>query len=224
MQLEKSPLCAGLASLLVLGCGARYVDPPRAPAKEIPKIDARAAPPEPGHTRVLLDANCERARVTEVSAWRTARGTVSTGRSTGIIDGYSESVRPVCIAPCFADFEPGMHVLRFSSQTDGRGSTVAVQVDERSKVVRHAMGRHDDGEPSVHFGGTVLLTLGATSLLIGGLVLAAVPGLESDQSDDYADTGAALLGVGAAAMFVAIPMILVSRPSYQPGSTTEIPQ
>ena len=224
MLRRDSPFLAGLAASLVLGCGARYVDPPRAPAKEIPKIEARATPPEPGRTRVLLDANGERAEVTEVSAWQTAHGTASTSNSTGFIHGYSESVRPVCITPCFADFEPGMHVLRFSSQTAGRGSTVAVQVDERDKVVRHAMGRYDDGKPSVHFGGTVLLTLGATSVVVGGLVLAAVPGLESDQSDEYASTGAALLGVGAAAMFVAIPMMLASRPSYQPGSTTEIPQ
>jgi hypothetical protein len=224
MQLEKSPLCAGLATLLVLGCGVRYVDPPRAPAKELPKIDARTTPPEPGHTRVLLDANGERAEVTEVSAWQKAHGTVSTGKSMGTIHGYSESVRPICITPCLADFEPGMHVLRFSSQTDQRGSTVAVQVDQRNKTVRHAMGRHDDGAPSMHFGGTVLLTLGGTSVLVGGLVLGAASGLESDQADDYASTGAVMLGVGAAAMFVAIPMMLASRPSYQPGSTTEIPQ
>lgn len=65
MGMRRLALIVGMVS--VGGCGYREVAPPQAPAKEMPGgVEERTAPPEAATTRVILDANGERATVTEI--------------------------------------------------------------------------------------------------------------------------------------------------------------
>jgi hypothetical protein len=205
-----------VATFVAVGCGYRDIEPPRAPSREMPNVEARSTPPAEGRTRVILDANGERAVVTEVRDW--SSGFASAGTTTA--HGYSEEVRPVCITPCVVDFEPGLHVLRFRSERDDRKGTLNLQVGERTKIVRHAMGR-TEGTSVAHFGGGLLLTLGTIALTVGGIALAAGAASDSSLGDDTLETGAKISAAGAGAVLVSIPLLLVTRPTRQPGATTE---
>jgi hypothetical protein len=104
----------GFALLASVGCGYRGLPPLPAPAPEIPRnLEASTTLPAPGTTRVLIDANGDRATVTEVLDSTTSTATAYSNRYSATVYGYSETTRTVCIAPCVADFSPGAHVLRF---------------------------------------------------------------------------------------------------------------
>lgn len=69
------PICLAL----LVGCGANVVAPPAAPMPDMPRVpDARTTAPSQGETRVTLDANGEKAVVTETLA------TVSTNETANV--------------------------------------------------------------------------------------------------------------------------------------------
>lgn len=65
-----------------------------------------------------------------------------------------------------------MHILRFTSDDDGRESEAKVQVGDESKLVRHAMG-HTESNPLGVVSGAMLAALGASALVAGGSLYAA---------------------------------------------------
>lgn len=218
---------AGLA-LLVGGCEVREIAPPAAPVREMPKVEeGRTRPVTPGLTRVILDADGAKASVVDVVdiSSSLAMGTTAGGRSV-LVSGYSETVKPVCLAPCVADLTPGLHVLRFASTSDDRSSVASVQIEDRPKVVRHAMGRASDDHPVINGLAFTLLGLGAAAAVTGGgLYAASVATRDADPAfRDDTTLGDVGLGVGLgglAAVAVAVPVMLLTQPTRQSGSTTE---
>jgi hypothetical protein len=212
---------AGIATICILGCGYREASPPQAPTAEIPTgLEAATTLPEPGLTRVILDANGDAATVTQIADWSSSVGTVYVGGNSATVEGYRESVRPICIAPCVVDLAPGLYRLRFSSRDDDddRESVASVQVGAGSKVVRHAMGRVSSTSwvTDVAY---LALALGITSAVLGGTLYGASE--DGSLHTDLRPTGKALIGGGAAAVLIAIPLFLLDRRVVQRGTTTE---
>ncbi len=213
----------GFAGLFIGGCGYAEVAPPQAPAKEVPAgYEPRTTPPEPGTTRMVLEANGEKATVVEVIDATSTVGTASAGGTTATVRGYSETVKPVCIAPCVADLKPGMHFLRFASPDDkDRVSEAGIQVGDRSKVVRHAIGRTDSFSAG-HFLSRMVVILGATAVITGGTLYGMAAAMNDDTGRDVKPTGVTVMAAGAGALLVGIPLMVLTRPVHQPGATTEM--
>jgi len=215
----RSLLGIGFCTVFLGGCGFSEVAPPQAPAKEIPKdVEPRTTPPEPGLTRVVLDANGDKATVVEVVDATESVGTASVGGSTATVHGYAETTKPICVAPCVADLKPGMHVLRFKADGDDRMSEANVQVGDRPKVVRHAMGR-TEGTSFGYVSANVLVYLAATAAFTGGLIFAGGAATDSEKS---MTTGMVIGGAGLAGLAIGIPLAILTRPAHQPGATTEM--
>lgn len=196
------------------GCGAVSVDPPKAPAAEIPKVEHPESPPEPGMTRIILDANGDDAKVTEVLETAEAR--------SGMSYAFAERKKPVCITPCVVDMKPGVHTLSFESRVDDRASYVDVQVGSRSKAVRHAMGhplRKSGGEVWAH----ALTWLGLTVVGTAALAWADAKAEGGEVAREVRGPARAAAFAGLGLMAGGITLMIVSPPTYQPGSTTEIP-
>jgi hypothetical protein len=214
MRCVSSFLRAVAVVIFAAGCGYRELPPPPAPALRFPDVKLPSSPAPEGKVRVVLDANGSSAVVTEVSSWRSSAGSWS-GETTGKLAELSTEERPVCIAPCVADLAPGMHVLRFKSMTDERASTIAVQINHQSKVIRHAMGRSNDDSAKIGTTGAVLAAAGLTSMLVGALVLGAA------EEEDQKETGVPLMISGAGAILISVPLFFIGRPERQLGATTE---
>lgn len=185
----------------------------------MPNVEKRSTLPAEGRTRVVLDANGERATVTEVNAWSPGRVPSVAPPAGSALPGFE---RPVCITPCEADFEPGLHVLRFSSMSDDRSSLAHVQIDEREKAIRHAMGR-TEGTSGARTVGWVLTGVGAGIVTAAALMLVPVAGEHSNEARDTLETGAMVAGIGGVFVGVGVPLIVFGQPVRQAGSTTELP-
>lgn len=215
MHQTASVLAAGAIALFVSGCGHRNVAPPEAPARVVPSgVEMRSSPPEPGYTRVIIDANGERATVTEVVDVTTA-----TAHAEGIVaHGRSETTKPICLTPCTADLKPGMHVLRFTSVDSERMSEANLQLGDKPKVLRHAMGRTEDAS-ALGVGAYTLVFLGAITAVTGAsLYGAARAGVMSEYESEFAG----LVAGGAGAMVIGIPLMFLAQPVRQPGASTEL--
>ncbi len=207
-----------LLAPLTAGCGVHEIDPPQAPAAVFPaNVDVRRAPPAAGKTRLVLDANGERASVVDV---------VSSTSATAYVNGHigvasASTTVPVCIAPCMADLTPGLHRLAFSSLDDPtRHDEVQVQVGESPKIVRHAMGMYESSF-GPHFLAQNLAFLGATAAVGGGGLYIASARTE-DASPGQKDAAKYLLIGGLVALAVSIPVMIVTRDVRQRGATTEL--
>ena len=155
--------------------------------------------------------------VTEVTAWTS---------STAWIGGHSgeartEQEKPLCMTPCVTALSSGLHVLRFKSETDTGTSDVVVQLDHGSKVVRHTLGRVNEGSEAANFTAIMLAVLGGTSLFIGSLVLATADDGPPSKVENKERAGAALVAGGGGAVVLSIPLFLLGRGTRQPGATTE---
>ena len=194
---------------------AKELPPPVPPLPVAPKnVEARTTEPRPGTTRVLLEANGERAVVKDVVEEVKASAVAYDGRASAFVDTEASSKTPVCVAPCFADLTPGLHVLEFTSDVDPtRTSTANVQVNDSPKIVRHAMGR----KKPTGWGATIL---GETFLIGGGAI--AFTGLTMASTDAGKDASPGLIIGGLAAVALGIPLMLKGASEHQPGSTTEI--
>ncbi|MDB4997649.1 MAG: hypothetical protein JWM74_5081 [Myxococcaceae bacterium] len=219
------PLAALFVMAFLMGCGFREVAPPTAPRAEIPRgVEERTSPPELGTTRVLLEANDEKAMVTEVvessSAQATVTVTTPSGWGSAKAFGYAETTKPICLAPCYADLKPGVHVLRFAlPNSEDRVSQTPVQVGDSSKVVRHAVGRIESSS-FTHVAAMVLLSLGTSAAAVGGTLWAVQE--MSPTATNFKPMGIGLAAGGVGALLIAIPLALMTEPVHQQGSTTEL--
>ncbi|HEY6555889.1 MAG TPA: hypothetical protein VI072_01395 [Polyangiaceae bacterium] len=179
--------------------------------------DVPTTPPAPGTTRVIIDANGERMEVRERLKETSVHGTVYTNGVAGSLYGYAATHKPVCITPCAVDMKPGSHVLEFQGETYERRSELQIQVGERPKVIRHAVGRiESEGDGSFWLG--YLLTLGIGAVVTGSMIHV----LNTEDSADYTKAANIALGAGAATIAVSIPLRLLAQPVHQPSSTTEM--
>lgn len=206
---------------MTVACGYRELPPPTPPARTFPSVSVPPAPPEEGEARVVLDANGERAMVTEVTAWTSSTGWIVGGSTT--LEATTDQEHPVCLTPCVTAFSRGLHLLRFKSQSDSRTSDVAIQLDDRSKVVRHAMARVEEGPSAANIGGAVMIALGVTALIAGSLMFVesgSANALPSEARNEQTAGAALLVGAGGA-FALSIPLFLLGRGTRQPGATTE---
>lgn len=218
----KRPLIATILAWSLAACGYRDVAPPAAPDRVIPRVAERSTPPAEGRTRVTLDANGERATVTEVNAWSPgpARSPAVAPLQGGANSGLE---RPVCMTPCVSDFEVGLHVLRFSSMTDDRSSVAQVQIDEQGeKAIRHAMGRTDQKVSPTRVTGWVLTSVGAAILTAAGLVLLPHAGEKGNEAQSALEKGLVVTSVGVVTLGTGVTLMILGQPVHQEGSTTEI--
>jgi hypothetical protein len=207
-----------LVAPLAAGCGVREIDPPQAPAAVFPpNVEVRHAPTAPGTTRLVLDANGERASIVDV---------VSSTSASAYVNGHmgfasASTTVPVCIAPCMADLTPGLHRLAFSSLDDPtEHDEIQVQVGETSKIVRRAMGKYESNFWPHFLAGSVAYA-GVTSALVGGIMY-SLDASAADGDKKYAGTDKYLLIGGAVALVASIPVMILTRDVHQRGATTEL--
>lgn len=114
-------------------------------------------------------------------------------------------------------------MLQFIELDGQRRDNVDIQVNDTPKVVRHAFG---DGRLShgAEFPSYLLMVFGASGVL-GTLVMLPFALQNEDDGSASSLRTPVLIGLGssAAAVLLSIPLILLSRDTYQPGSTTEFP-
>jgi hypothetical protein len=132
------------------------------------------------------------------------------------VEHESETTKPICIAPCFVDLKPGIHTLRFESPNDdARRSEADIQVGERSKVVRHAIG-HTEKPGAVNDWSFVTATFGIMGVAGGGGLIGA-----SFHDENLRTPGIAVAAGSAVITAVAVWAMLASRAVVQKGTTTE---
>jgi hypothetical protein len=188
----------------------------------------------PGKERVILDAEGDQARVSEVTSHSqtvTPRGNVL----------ESEHDRPLCITPCAVDLGLGLHELSFQSTTHPRrGSDVEVQVQGDPLVVNHTMADLETPSPVAKGIGIGLVALGGTALIAGIPItmggaferstggsqqVMIVNGMQvvnqTPGPKGLENAGFATLGIGAAVLLVGAVTAYLGRDTYTPGATTE---
>jgi hypothetical protein len=203
-----------VASSLLLafaaGCGTERLPAPQAPPRELPAVDVPDEPPAPGTSRVVLDANGDKAKVVEI----TGSATAASGGYRAVIVG----VRPICTTPCVVDMPYGSHPLVLRSTTDEtRQSELDLDVGAKPKVVRHTLGERRDGGPARTIAASLLL-LGITAGVTGALLWGVGAG---SHSDGLESTGQLVTGLGLGGIGLSIPLFIVGRPTERPGATTE---
>ncbi len=195
---------------------------PAAPRAELPRdLEVLSAPPGPGLTRIVLDANGQRATVTEVLAWEDSSTSASVGTTYGEARSHGERTRPICITPCEFDFQPGLHVLDF--QVEGKGSDrIRVQVGGTRKLVRVALGRTvAPGTPSM--AGLTLQIAGLATAIVGAAVWAGYSAGHPDvDRDKRRDTGVALTVGGGAGFLLGVPLSYSAPGTHQGSAITEV--
>ena len=198
------------------GGGTIHVAAPPAPPAEVPRgLDPLPLPPESGLTRVVLDAPGFRANITEALGWEDSQAS-----GVGVwVSGHSERTRPICITPCEFDFVPGLHVLRFSVD-ERRTETVQVQVGSRRKLVRVALGYHVYSE-GLGNTGFMMQIVGATAVIIGGVLWAASTSSDPQQKQ-LRSPGMALTLGGSAGLLLGIPLAYKTPGTLQPSTITEV--
>ncbi len=161
----------------------------------------------------------------EILATKSTTAVATNFYDTAYAAAQTDIRRPVCMTPCMADFEAGMHELSFESRDDQeRKSTAEVQIDEQTKAIRHAMGRTE----ATGFGqtaGTILAGVGIALLVTGGAMLgAAAAGDEYEVDHRLHKVGIMTTVAGGVTLAFSIPTLVLTRPIRQDGSTTTISQ
>jgi hypothetical protein len=162
--------------------------PPLVPPPLVPNV-LTSGSPGPGLSRVILDSSDGPALVEQVSGGRVTAvaGTTSFGGSLTV------SSR-LCTTPCVVDVAPGPYELRFTLLGDpNRTSTGFINVDQRSSVYRHAIGRKENNAWKGYVGWP-LLVLGV--LLDAALVQKLAEPADDNEFTNEPTTGR-LIGMGA---------------------------
>jgi hypothetical protein len=220
MRTEFARLCFIPCVLSHLACGERELPPPQAPAREVPPVEPRVNAPAAEQTRLLLDANGERAKVSEVTAWSSSAAVTSTGSRWSTPLSFEDLQRPICLTPCLADFSPGLHRLIFVSDDGKRSGAADVQVGEQSQVLRIALGRNEPPKTS-QAGALILTVLGASTMFVGSLLAASADSMSGSDQSELQERGFTLLGIGAGTMLVGLPWLLLSRGVHQNSTVTD---
>ncbi len=153
-----------------------------------------------------------------------AEGTVTVDTPHGparveAVDTASDHSALSCETPCTLVLPRGRHVLRLVPRDPARehSDTVTVEVGARPRVVRHLLSRRGGSDGGV----SVAILLGSAtfvSTLIGVAFLAVG---EDDAGRDLRPTAGLLLGVGLVLGFATWLVGVASRPTVQPGATTQ---
>lgn len=196
-------ILTALAATLGCGCGVRALPPPDPPRREVPRgVELPdEPPPRPGTSRVMLDADGEPAKVVAVG----------------------DGTHALCTTPCVVDLPYGSHSLVLQSILDEeRRSRAELEVGPRPKIFRHTLGeRHDGGAANTL--GTSLVAVGLLAAATGAVFWAggALARSADGAPNGLEGTGRLVTGLGAGAVIVGIPFLVVGRPSERPGATTE---
>ncbi|MFO0609831.1 MAG: hypothetical protein U0324_42125 [Polyangiales bacterium] len=207
------------------GCATRYLPPPAAPSRAA--ITPGYAPPplREGEGQVSFDVARGRARVelvterTQAGPYATSLGLAPRGVAYAPLTQYT--LRPVCETPCVANLPLGPRQVLFTDVDPGTGrtSTAFINVGAAPSAVRHAMGRETSSLGGV-VGAAIMAGLGGAVALAGGLLMgfqdASRPGHEN-----LALAGGVTLGVGLALAAGGAVLGVASRPTLQPGATTQ---
>src|SRR6478736_5287316 len=166
----------------------------------------------------IVDANGEHATVTEALDWSDSQA-IAIGTSVQVMD-HTEHRRPICMTPCEFDFEPGLHILRFSAGPS-RFDDIKVQVGSKRKLVRVALGQLVLSKaPSTT--GMVLQSLGVTAVLVGASLWAASSLADNEHQQGYKSSGIALTVGGSAGLLAGIGLAYTKPGTHQPSTVTEV--
>jgi hypothetical protein len=175
--------------IVVLAASACYrtkrLAAPPPPQQIVPSVSLDGEPGD-GLSRVVLDSADGPAVVEKLSG-----GSVAGVAGVTSFGGSLQVSRRVCVTPCVLDTSPGPHELRFTLVDDGsRTSTGFVNVDTRTSVYRHAVGRHRN-KAWKGFVGWPILALGVL------IDLAAIAVASKGEFEGGGDITMAGVGVGA---------------------------
>ena len=215
-------IAVAVALIALTSCTVRNLRPPAAPQRVGEALDPPRAPTaEEGTVTLEADTPSRVELVTQrqqVDPSMNPWGTQQQGWSTGPLVGQL-TVRPLCQTPCAVNLPRGHHELLFSDLdlSTGRTSVASVRVGERPAVARHALGRQTHSIGGI-IGALVLGGLGLSGAALGGMLMA----FGTDEAGtDLRPAGGAVLGVGVAMGIGAWVLGELSRPTTQPGATTQ---
>jgi hypothetical protein len=214
-------LVVAVTLVALTACTVRHLPPPAAPQRSGAALDPPRAPTAEEGT-VTLDADTP-ARVDLVTQRQQIDASMNPwgaqqGWSAGPLVGQL-TVRPLCQTPCAVNLPRGQHELLFSNLdlSTGRTSVTSVRVGERPTVARHTLGRQTNSVGGL-IGALLLGGLGLSGAALGGMLMA----FGTDESGaDLRPAGGVVLGVGVAMGIGAWVLGEVSRPTMQPGATTQ---
>jgi hypothetical protein len=203
-------------------CTVRYVRPPAAPPRSGTALDPPRLPTGDEGTVTLNADTPSRVEVVtqrmQVDPSQNPWGAQQQGWSPGPLSGQL-SVRPLCETPCAINLPRGHHELLFSDLdlSTGRTSIARVRVGERPTIAVHALGRQTNSIGGI-IGAILLGGFGLSAAALGGMLMA----FGTDESgNDLRPAGGAVLGVGVAMGIGAWVLGELSRPTMQPGATTQ---
>ncbi len=211
-----------LVALGSLGCTVRHVAPPAAP----PPRGAMLAPPraptaEEGTLTVDADRRARVERVAERQQVDPNANIVGVGgrqwNNAPLLGQLT--LRPLCHTPCAINLPRGDHELLFSDvdPSTGRSSVAFVRVGERPSMLRHALGRQTNDVGGI-IGAVILGGLGVSAMALGAALLGFGTG---EDGTDLRPFGGVTLGIGGALTISSVIVGLISRPTLQPGATTQ---
>lgn len=171
---------------------------------------------------MVLDATEGPARADEVvqRSENMAIPQGAVGYRGAYVMGPQRVTRPLCPLPCAVNLPLGHHEVLFSALDDPtRNSAGFISVGAAPSVARHAIGRSTTSVGGV-IGAVLMGGFGAAGLMTGSVLL----GFGDDEArgrTGFVTAGWATLAIGVALGAGAVALGLASRPTVQPGSTTQ---
>jgi len=195
----------------------KQLPPAPTPPAVAPAV-AVAAPPEPGHGRLVVDVV---DGPTEVH--RTHMESLPLADDSGRARyRFFEASAVLCPAtPCVTDVPAGNVLLGFPVVGDpGAFETELVHVGPEPSVYRRALSEYHGDTGALRVLGIVGTSVGAASAITGVSLLPI--GLSKD-NDGLATAGGISLGAGVALIAFGIWAIRHDAPTYRPGSSNHFP-
>lgn len=208
------------------GCATKFLPAPQEPSRVVPHVVNAPPPPHEGEGQVTLATTSGRARAelvtqrTQVEPYQSGAGFAPRGYN-GYAPQTQYTLRPLCLTPCTVNLPLGTHEVLFSdvNMGSGRTSTAFVDVGATPSIVRHTMGRQTSSVGGL-VGAIVMGGLGVALSLAGGMLI----GFQDASDTSRASLGLAggiTLGIGAGLGVGAVLLGFASRPTVQPGASTQ---
>jgi hypothetical protein len=226
MKTRSRSLAALLGVWGLHGCATRFLPPPQDPARVAPRVVTAPPPLREGEGQVTLSTTSGRARVelitarTQVEPYQWGNGFTPRGYN-GYAPQTQYTLRPLCLTPCAVNLPLGTHELLFTdvNMGSGRTSTAFVDVGATSSIVRHTMGRQTSSVGGL-VGSIVMGGLGVALALAGGMLIGFQDASDPSRAG-LAVAGGVTLGIGAGLGVGATILGFASRPTLQPGASTQ---